>query len=176
MSSVEDMEYASQSLQQLDVLHACFKSTQAFFASFLSIPIERHYIITIGMLGQLFHAIGALYKLSQLDVPGWDVAWVRRTLDLSYVLERIAILQEAVANLYGPPSPVSPWSFCSRKMRIIKYWWDPSSIPEIDPGVQSMNANVYWGPAPQDMDFDFLDDSFWHGFGTFDQSISIDKR
>jgi hypothetical protein len=153
-----------ESLRLTDILYACFQSTRAWFEVFLSIPAAEYCAFTLISYGQLFHAIGALYKLSVFDIPEWDISLVRKTLDLSALLGQLASRLEEAGNLYGGKTGVQscPWAFCANKLRLCKAWWDMSAAPEmgITPGGEEWPEGTNEELLPF-VNFDSLDDYFW---------------
>jgi hypothetical protein len=156
------IDYSLESLRFTDIIYACFTATRAFFEVFLAIPSDDYCELTVVNVGHMFHAIGALYKLSVFDVDGWDVGSVRKTLDLSSVLSQIATRLEEVGIAYGAIQENSPWFFCVRKLKLLKIWWDMTLAQEID-----LSTVVEGAPdgTVEDLQgtigLDFLDDNFW---------------
>lgn len=111
----------------------------------------------------MFHALGALYKLSVFDVAGWDVSRVRKTLDLSNVLNQIFVYAEAAGSMWGhTPSEESSWFFCSRKLRTLQTWWNSKLEQEANLAAASgMAQDATFNDLQAMMNMDFLDDSLW---------------
>ena len=152
------------SLRLSDILYACFQATQSWFDSFLSIPIEDSCAITVINFGQLFHAIGALYKLSVFDIPEWDISMVRDTLDLSNLIGKLSMRIEDTGNLYSEEGKVqySAWKFCVAKLRNCKIWWDTAVAQEAD----ALAGGQVWNEGLNDemlpfMNFESFDEYFW---------------
>jgi hypothetical protein len=156
-----------ESLRITDTLYACFQATRSWFESYLSIPFADYCTLSLLHFGQLFHAIGALYKLSVFDVPEWDIATVRETLDLSSLLDQVVLRLEAAESLYAGSTVVqnSPWSFCISKLRYYKAWWDMTVAPEMDTSADVGNWPEGFNEEllPR-MNFDSLDQYFWQGW------------
>ena len=152
------------SLRLSDILYACFQATRSWFDSFLSIPIEDLFSLTIINFGQLFHAIGALHKLSVFDIPEWDIAMVRETFDLSTLIGQVALRIEDAGNLYSKEvrAQNNAWKFCVAKLRNCKVWWDMTVAQETDAlaggGVWNDGFNEELLPF---MNFESFDEYFW---------------
>ena len=127
---IQDLE----SLRLPDILYACFQATRSWFEAYLSVPIADHCALTLIDFGQLFHAIGALYKLSVFDILEWDISTVRKTLDLSIIIDQVASRLEEAKDLYTGQTVVQscPWTFCINKLRACKTWWDMTVASGMD--------------------------------------------
>lgn len=162
MSPTTTVDYSMESLRLPDIVHCCFKATRSFFEFLLSVPATSYCTLTIVNIGQMFHALGALYKLSVFDIVDWDVGKVRRTLDLSSVLNQISVCGEAAGNSYGPTETDNPWFFCSRKLRNLQSWWNAKLAQEADmTAVSEMTQEVPFDDLQAMINLDFLDDNFW---------------
>ncbi|KAE9374192.1 hypothetical protein N431DRAFT_437675 [Stipitochalara longipes BDJ] len=153
-----------ESLRLSDILYACFQATRSWFDSYLSIPIADSFTLSLIAFGQLFHSIGALYKLSVFDIPEWDIAVVRETLNLSNLLGQLALRLEEAGDLYS--EEVKPqnnaWKFCAAKLRNCKIWWDKTVAQETEApaGVEVWPEGFNEELLPF-MNFESLDDYFW---------------
>ena len=162
MSPTTTVDYSMESLRLPDIVHCCFKATRSFFEFLLSVPATSYCTLTIVNIGQMFHALGALYKLSVFDVVDWDVSKVRRTLSLSSVLNEISLCGEAVGNSYGQTVADNPWFYCSRKLRSLQSWWDAKLAQEADlTAVSGMTQETPFDDLQAMSNLDFLDDNFW---------------
>lgn len=151
-----------ESLRPSDVIYHCFVATRSFLDMLLSVPASEYCKFSIVNVGQMFHALGALYKLSIFDVVEWDVSKVRTTLNLSSVLNQISICAEQAGNSYGPTEADNPWFFCSRKLRTLQTWWDAKLAQEADLSSSSgMAQDGTFDDFQAMINLDFLDDNFW---------------
>jgi len=156
MSSSDRTEYILESLRFIDLIYAYFLSTRSFFESLFSVSALDYCTLSAVNVGQMFHAIGALYKLSIFDVPEWDVKQVRKELDLSVVLDHIANKMEQAGNQYRLTEEEGPWQLCTRKMKLMIVWWEGVLAQE------GASAPVPAMPQVDPMsDFDFLNDNYW---------------
>jgi hypothetical protein len=157
-----------ESLKLTDILYACFEATSSWFETFLSIPVAEYSTLSLINFGQLFHAIGALYKLSVFDIPEWDIAVARETLNLSNILGQFALRLEEAGDLFSGQVGVkhSPWRFCAAKLRNCKTWWDMTVAQETD----TPAGGEEWPEGSNEellpfMNFDYLDEYFWKAPG-----------
>ncbi len=77
------------SFQRLEILHTCLKATQAFFETFLSVPVQLLRSISIFTYTQLAHALVTLHKLSTFESPDWNLDYVRGTVNLGSILDQL---------------------------------------------------------------------------------------
>jgi hypothetical protein len=155
-----------ESLKLTDILYACFQATRSLIATYLSIPITDSCILSVITYGQLFHAIGALYKLSLFEIPEWDTKVVRETLDVSNLLSQFAARLEEVGSLYTEEATVrpqhDPWKMCAAKLRYCKTWWDMTVAQENN---ASAGGEVWPEGFNEEilpfLNFDSLDEYFW---------------
>jgi hypothetical protein len=164
MSPSTGFDYSMESLHLADITYNCFLSTRSFFESFLSVPAESYFAFSIVNFGQLFHAIGALYKLSFFDVAGWDVNRVRNSLDLSSVLNQISTSADQAGYLYGPKATEAdnPWFCTTQKFKTFRKRWDAKLAQEMDLSQASVMAQDMALDDLQGMiNLDFLDENFW---------------
>ncbi|RDW82696.1 hypothetical protein BP6252_03808 [Coleophoma cylindrospora] len=172
--------FTNDSLQRLDVLHACFRAVTRYFEFFLQIPSTSPFAISIINCAQMVRAIAILSKLSLFEADGWDLQYVRRTTDLSKILERLASRMETTAHSYGYGDSIATvgWAGGIGRTRQLKIWYDkriaeeakavsfqapPNSdcapVGEMDFQDQdswAMNADFYadfWTELPGDWDF-----------------------
>ena len=150
------LEYGMESLQASDILYSCFLATRSFFGVFLPIPTFEYSALSIVNIGQMFHALGTVYKLSVFDIAGWDSSNVRKTLDLSSILDQIAIKMEEAGNAYGPTEAKSPWFMCARKLRLLKSWWEATLAQELEAAQEGLVDELQTA-----INFDFFNDNFW---------------
>jgi hypothetical protein len=84
------------------------------------------------------HALVIFFKLSLIEVNGWDLSYVRQTIDFPTVLNQIASrLEEAKKMIHIEPAAATHNDVFSRyatKLRRIKRWWD-SKIARDSEGV-----------------------------------------
>lgn len=164
LSSTTGVAHDIESLRLTDILYSCFQATRSWFEAYLSIPVAEYCTLSLINFGQFFHAIGALYKLSVFDIPEWDIAVVRETLDLSNLLGQFALRLDEAGELYSGQvgGQNSPWTYCAAKLRNCKNWWDMTVVQETDTPAEGEE----WPEGSNEellpfMDFDYLDEYFW---------------
>jgi hypothetical protein len=163
MSPAAIPDYSMESLRPADIIYSCFVATRSFFEILLSVPASEYCTLSIVNIGQMFHALGALYKLSIFDVvEWWDVSKVRTTLNLSSVLNQISICGEEAGNSYGLAQADNPWFFCSRKLRTLQCWWDKKLSQEANLcSAAGLAQDGTFEDFQAMFNLDFLDDNFW---------------
>lgn len=79
-------------------------------------------------LGQLGHVLATVFKLSFIDVPGWDLAHVRSTVNLLEYFEHfIGQFEQVGALIDNSQRPFVKRSFptgCSLAMARVKGWYE----------------------------------------------------
>jgi len=181
MSSTTQADYSMESLRPADLVYNCFVATRSFFDLFLSLPTSDYFTLSIVNIGHMFHALGALYKLSVFDFAEWDKNEVRTTLNLSSILNQISICGEEAFRLFGGRIEANnPWLYCSRKydpfliyiisrstsadteicrLRTLQSWWDAKLLQEAEAvGLDQDDSFVEFEAMTN---LDFWDDNFW---------------
>jgi hypothetical protein len=157
ISPATQPDYSTESLRFTDIIYNCFVATRSFFETLLSIPASRYFSLSIVNIGQMFHALGALYKLSIFDVAEWDKSIVRTTLNLSNILNQICICAEQAGNSFGPTEVDNIYFLGSRKFRILKSHWDAKLEQEEASGMAQAGS---FDDFQAMLNLDFLDDTF----------------
>ncbi|PYH99003.1 hypothetical protein BO71DRAFT_343864 [Aspergillus ellipticus CBS 707.79] len=75
--------------QQLESLHVCLESVKTWISVFLAIPPAEYDSFPFSIFAQIARNLAALYRLSTLDDPAWDKGFVRRTVDIMSVMDRL---------------------------------------------------------------------------------------
>lgn len=83
---------------RLELLWNCLKSTRDFFAVQFDRPLgDRPGVICMTSFDRIFSFLTILKLITIVDVPGWDLATVRREVNFAALLERQAIDLETMA-------------------------------------------------------------------------------
>jgi len=153
-----------ETLGLIDILYACFQATRSWFEAYFALPAAEYCTLSFVNFGQLFHAIGALHKLSVVEITEWDTAVVRNTLDLSSVITQLIVRLQEAEDLYTGQSKVqdSPWTYCVEKLRHCKTWWDMTVAQEKN----ASDVGEGWAEHIKEellpfVNFESLDDYFW---------------
>ena len=153
-------EYGSRSLQQLDLLHGALVAVQQFFNILFAMPSDFFVTLSFLNLGKMSFSIATLFKLSNLDAPGWDLNHVRQTVDISTVLDRLIDIFEHAMNPAATQEEIANSQDCyakgSRRMRRVRDWW-AANPPTAIRGPE--NQLLEMAPGPSDLSFD-MHDSF----------------
>jgi len=114
--------------QRLDALYSCLLATRSYFDIVLSVPVELYFSLPIVSHATLPHALVIFSKLSLIEVDGWDLSYVRQTMNFATVLDQIASkLEEAKKVMEIDPLATvhsDAFSHYARKLRRVKGWWD----------------------------------------------------
>lgn len=145
--------------QRLESLYTCLRATKSWFDLFLVFSPALYVGVSFLTFTQLAHCLIALYRLSTLDDPDWDLGLVRETLDLSLVLDQVvtkmAQVKLAAGLDYGSSEDSDVFSQNSRRIGSIKAWWDAKiSMDLTERNIAAVDETV--GEAATD----FLDDAW----------------
>lgn len=157
------------SSQRMDMLHACLVSAKSLLDLCLSQPLSTYHALSVIELSHIGQGLATVFKLSLIDVPGWDLSYVRKTISTCDYFDRLIGNLEQV-GLFIDQSQPEPCrnSFptgCANAMRRIKGVYEAKIAAE-----QARDSVVFEGmgiPADQ---MDWLDDSYWQELlndGTF---------
>ncbi|KAH8422428.1 uncharacterized protein LDX57_000182 [Aspergillus melleus] len=140
-------------LKRLDYLYACLRAVKCFFDLVLSIPSAHFASFPLTHIIQIAHCFVTLFRLSTLDLPGWDRAIVRRTADILDLAHQVAEKWHEVAEIVGNKNKSlhrHAYSGLGAMMYKLKDGWaaklDPSQSSA--PNQNNMNA----GEGQLDMD------------------------
>ncbi|PWY70281.1 hypothetical protein BO70DRAFT_299324 [Aspergillus heteromorphus CBS 117.55] len=75
--------------QALENLHASLNAVKAWLATFLALPPSEYTNFPFSIFVHLARNLAALYRLSTLDDPAWDKAYVRREVDIMWAMDRL---------------------------------------------------------------------------------------
>jgi hypothetical protein len=79
----------NQDFQRLETLYSGLKATQAFFDTYLALPVYFARSSSFFTHTQLAKSLGFLHKLSTFESPGWNLDYVRETVDFGNVLDQL---------------------------------------------------------------------------------------
>jgi hypothetical protein len=126
--------------QRLDMLYASLMSAKSFLDVFLTLPVSLCNSMSIVTLSQLGHAMSIAFKLSFIEVPGWDIAHVRSTVDMnSYFEQLISRFEQAGAQVDNSQAVPAKRSFCSGgalALGRVKGWYDARVAADAEKGRQ----------------------------------------
>lgn len=93
-----------------------------------ALPLSSYYGFSIITLAQLGYSLSTVFKLSFIEVPGWDLAHVRSTVNLGQYFEHfISNFEKAGAqidNSQPTPAKIAFCTGCSRAMGRVRGWYD----------------------------------------------------
>lgn len=154
------------SSHRIDMLHACLESAKSLIELFLAYPLSAYFGLPVTELSHIGQAFATLFKLSMLDVPGWEVTYVRKMLvDADYFNRLISNFEQVGAVIdQSQPAPCRN-SFptgCAGAMRRVKALYDakigaePTQTSEQEPP----SSTVLEGVLHVDQ-MDWMDDVYW---------------
>jgi hypothetical protein len=159
--------YGSYSIQQVDMLHSCLVACQLSFQIILTISSQNFVSLSMLDFGRMSHAISTLFKLSVLDVPGWDREHVRQTIDISVILEQcVRRLDSALKPTETPSTSHSNDAF-SQAARRLERFKDlvGSKSTMLDSGLQNQLQGMFTASELEAFDargpLSFMDEAFW---------------
>ncbi len=91
-------------LHQVESLYKSLNSIDSWFAIFFTIPHSDYLVLPFSIFSQIVHCLIILYKLSTLEDPAWNLAAVRKTIDILVVLDEVVrgfTQASAVSSLNG---------------------------------------------------------------------------
>jgi hypothetical protein len=122
--------------RRLECLCACLNVTKSWVDTFLSILPAQY----VGFSGSIYlNMIGCflgIYRLSTFEHPEWDRGSVRKTIDVSFLLDvaekNFAEVKEAAGLDLGGSEDVDFFSIMASRIRFIKTAWDPTAVYAMD--------------------------------------------
>ncbi|RDW84203.1 Zn(II)2Cys6 transcription factor domain-containing protein [Aspergillus mulundensis] len=117
--------------QQLEHHYACLSAAKSWFALFLSIPPASYISFPFSIFAQMVHNLVVLYQLSTFDNPSWDVAAVRKTIDVLELLETVIKnmgLVAAAAGLEGEADS-DVFSVVAKMYKSVLVGWEVNLAP-----------------------------------------------
>jgi hypothetical protein len=173
-------DYTAASFQQLDMLHDCLIACKQFFEVCLSMTTENFITLSFLDFGRLGYALATLFKLSLFEAPGWDLAHVRQTIDISVVLSRLIHQFERTVNPAATVQDIAQahdaFTMGARRLRCVKDWLD-TNLPAAEHGVEKQPDGSFFstseiGNFDIHAPFRFFDDMSWQDItGTLDVGL-----
>lgn len=117
------------------MLYTCLMSAKSLLDVFMTLPRSSYYGMSIIALAQLGHVLSTVFKLCFIDVPGWDLAHVRTTINLLHYFEHfIAQFGQVGAQIDSqqPPGKRSFPTGCSLAMGRVKGWYESKIAAETE--------------------------------------------
>ena len=159
--------YGSYSIQQVDMLHSCLVACQLWFQIILTISSQNFVTLSMHDFGRMSHAISTLFKLSILEVPGWDQEHVRQTVDISVILEQLVRrLDSALEPTETHPTSNSNDAFNQGARRLERFKdWFSSKFSTLDSGLQNQSQGMFTASELDAFNtsgpLSFMDEPFW---------------
>lgn len=169
------LDYGSYPLQQIDMLHRCLISCKSLFEIFLTVPPEEFTSLSLLTLGTVGHAIASIFKLSLLQIPGWDVKYVQQTLDLFSLFDTLICQFETTFDPTATRQQMAgfndPASKLARKLRRVKLWLQ-SNLTITEDSLETPSEGPVLTAANLDM-FDMGDPFFFFDQMSWDQMAGV---
>jgi hypothetical protein len=154
-------------LQRTDVLSMCLTATQAFLHHYFSIHNKPYITFSRMVTSQMYFAMMILSKFSLFHVEDWNINEVEIGMDLSTVVDRVAMMMEETSARFDHLVDKRPWLQLSQKIRQIRVRFDRvlasenSPIHSLLPAIQGRGTLSATDAALSFNQFDLLDDGFW---------------
>ena len=153
--------------QRLDMLYACLMASQALLNLCLSQPISSFGSFSMIQLACTGVGLSTLFKLSVVEEAGWDLADVRKTVNISdYFVQLITKFEQAGLaideNQIEPCNKQSFPSGCSKAMRRVLGFYE-TRIAATSGVVLSQDQTLPTGMEGvlNGEQFDWVDDAYW---------------
>ena len=151
---------------RLEMLNSCLTSAQSVLDFFLSLPLSAYFSLWLIELSNIGQALATIFKLAMVDEPGWDLTYVRKTVNPCDYFERMIskFAQVGVIIDESQPEPCRN-SFptgCSNVMRKIKEVYEAKIAAETTQNTSQEQTNSMGldGIIMADP-IDWMDDFYW---------------
>ncbi|KAF4615887.1 hypothetical protein G7Y89_g15228 [Cudoniella acicularis] len=152
---------------RLDMLFICLQSCKSVLDLCLAEPLSSFRRLSSIQLSHVGHAISALFKLSLVEEPGWDLAEIRKTANVLEYFDRfIANFEQAGKEIDTMQRETCRDCFptgCSRAMRRVKGVYESRAAAGGqlgDIGIEELaTLPPPDGTFPEQ--FDWVDDVYW---------------
>ncbi|KAK9319612.1 hypothetical protein V1517DRAFT_310580 [Lipomyces orientalis] len=136
---------ASESaFQIIECLYSCLQAIKSWFDIFLKFDPSEYLGISMSVWKQLGGKVFLLYRLMALDDPAWDRDLVRRTANLSQILDQITTNLQHVAATAGwkhqLPGQEDVFLQSTKVIGMLKAWAE--SIPDANSGASNDQMQV----------------------------------
>jgi len=152
---------------RLDMLHSCLTSSKALLDLFLTQPLSVYYTLTSIDLANLGQSMATIFKLSMIDEPGWDLTYVRKTINPRDYFDRMINNFEHVGRIIDQSQPEPcRHSFptgCANAMKKIRGVYEARMAAETaqDTSQEQTNSLALDGLLNSDQMIDWMDDAYW---------------
>ncbi|KAK9481549.1 hypothetical protein V1527DRAFT_455903 [Lipomyces starkeyi] len=143
---------ASESgFQTIECLYSCLQAIKSWFDIFLKFDPSEYLGISMFFWMQLSGNIFTLYRLMVLGDPAWDTDLVRRTANLSQILDQITTNMQHVAATAGwkhqLPGQEDVFLLSTKVIGVLKGWAE--SIPDANSGPLNDQMQVVEDQQPE---------------------------
>ncbi|KAL4995730.1 hypothetical protein BDV10DRAFT_187770 [Aspergillus recurvatus] len=122
--------------QQLGHHYACLEAAKSWFELFLSIPPVEYIGFPFSIFAQMVHNLVVLYQLSTFEDPSWDVATVRKTIDVLAILDTVIRNMSTVAAAAGLEGELDSdvFSVVAKMYKSVQVGWEVNLAPALFDG------------------------------------------
>lgn len=158
--------------QRLDMLYACLTSAKALLDDILVLPSSSYYSMSHMTLAQVGHVLATAFKLCFVDVPGWDLAHVRSTVNIlryfDHLISQFRHVGALIDNSQQPPGKRSFPTGCALALGRVRGWYENRVAAEKEATQQEEQT----GPTGMEdtfmgENFDYFDEAFMGDWQTF---------
>lgn len=151
--------------KRLDHLYACLVAVRRFFDLLATVPSSAYAAFSMVQLSQIAHSSVVLFRLSILDLPGWDRTVVRSTIDLLSTSDQIDLrLQEARRSLGaadGDGANLGAFTALTTVLHRLRAGW-AARLEEVEARVAEHPASTVSDADSWDWENDFaLSNNLW---------------
>ncbi|TVY94178.1 Transcriptional regulator, partial [Lachnellula willkommii] len=152
---------------RLDMLHSCLTSAKALLDLFLTQPLSVYYTLTSIELSHLGQSMATIFKLSMIDEPGWDLTYVRKTVNPRDYFDRMINNFDQVGTVIDQSQPepcrISFLTGCANAMRKIRGVYEAKIAAETaqTTSQEQTNSLALDGMLNGDQMIDWMDDAYW---------------
>lgn len=118
-------------IESVTYLHACLNAAQAYLAIFLAQPVESYYDAVFVEWTQMTYVLAVVARLALLHVPGWDLAYVRATVD---VVGLLTIIQEHILECACEGYSEDGSALLARMVERVRVWYETEVAKDAVPG------------------------------------------
>ena len=152
---------------RLDMLHSCLTSAKSLLDLFLAQPLSVYFALSVIELSHIGQSLATIFKLAIVDEPGWDLAYVRKTVNTCDYFERIISNFDQVGGIIDQSQPEPCRNAfatgCANAMRKIKGVYEARIAAETAQNTSQEQTNSMGldGMLNSDQMIDWMDDVYW---------------
>lgn len=155
------------------MLYASLEANQRLLDTYFTFPVIQSLYFSLPIWSCVTQSLISLQALSTFNHHGWNLDYVRQTVDFDHVIERIVARFEKVSTEPGCEGIVM-YSYFANKMSGIKKYVDcVTRGPDIVDDPRYGLEDSFFPEIPNTGDFmGFLDEAMLVDLGTWDQTTT----